>query len=103
MIINSPGCSPVVTLSKSYNPVANPVISFLFSAKNSKFASVFCNTSLIDLNSVDFLFFTISKIFFSELSKISLTVSSVEYPSLAISSAVVINLLNIDDSCTMLM
>ena len=76
-MINSLGCRPVVNLSKSYQPVDNPVISPLLSESLSKSDCVFIKTSFIDLNSLAFLFFTIFKIFFSELSKISLTVWSV--------------------------
>ena len=102
MIMNSFGCRPVVNLSKSYHPVASPVISPLFSLNLSKSDCVFAKTSLIVRNSLDFLFLTIFIIFFSELSNISFTVSSVLYPSDAISSAVSIKLLNKDASYTFL-
>ena len=100
IIINSLGCSPVVSLSTSYQPVARPVTSPLCSDNLSRSACVFCKISLIDLNSLDFLFFTMFNIFFSELSNISFTVSSVLYPSDAISVAVSIKLLRIDASST---
>ena len=76
IIINSPGCSPVVILSSAYHPVPSPVISFLFSAKTSKLFSVLANISFIDLNSDDFLFLIIFNIFFSDSSNISFIGSS---------------------------